>query len=127
MTLNRSFPLALLGLFLAAGTGAAGHHPGADEAHPARGLPRAGDRMPRLSLAAEDGTQRSRAGHDAHAVRPSRGAGAPPAPKLTEGTWRWAGAVSMTAFAGPWGVSYAANLTPDRTPASAPGPRPSCS
>lgn len=36
-----------------------------------------------------------------------------PAPK-TEGTWMWAGAVTMTAFAGPWGISYAANLTPDK-------------
>jgi mono/diheme cytochrome c family protein len=35
-----------------------------------------------------------------------------PAPKL-EGTWGWAGGHSMTSFTGPWGVSYAANLTPD--------------
>lgn len=27
--------------------------------------------------------------------------------------WGWAGSLSMTAFAGPWGISYAANLTPD--------------
>lgn len=37
----------------------------------------------------------------------------PQPPKLA-GAWNWAGAASMTAFAGPWGVSYAANLTPDR-------------
>lgn len=37
----------------------------------------------------------------------------PPPPKL-EGAWNWAGAATMTAFAGPWGVTYAANLTPDR-------------
>jgi mono/diheme cytochrome c family protein len=37
------------------------------------------------------------------------------APQLPEkGPWMWAGAATMTAFAGPWGVSYAANLTPDR-------------
>jgi mono/diheme cytochrome c family protein len=36
----------------------------------------------------------------------------PPAPKA-QGPWVWSGAGSMTAFAGPWGVSYAANLTPD--------------
>jgi hypothetical protein len=27
--------------------------------------------------------------------------------------WVWHGAATNTAFAGPWGVSYAANLTPD--------------
>jgi hypothetical protein len=27
--------------------------------------------------------------------------------------WTWAGAATNTAFNGPWGVSYAANLTPD--------------
>jgi hypothetical protein len=26
----------------------------------------------------------------------------------------WAGAATNTAFTGPWGVSYAANLTPDQ-------------
>jgi hypothetical protein len=38
----------------------------------------------------------------------------PPAPKLGEGPWVWAAAGTNTAFAGPWGVSYTANLTPDR-------------
>ncbi|MCU0231042.1 MAG: diheme cytochrome c-553 [Acidobacteria bacterium] len=38
----------------------------------------------------------------------------PPAPALGGGPWVWAGAGSNTAFAGPWGVSFAANLTPDR-------------
>jgi hypothetical protein len=28
--------------------------------------------------------------------------------------WLWAGAPTNTAFTGPWGVSYAANITPDR-------------
>lgn len=37
----------------------------------------------------------------------------PPPPKLAEGPWVWAGAGTLTAFSGPWGVSYAANLTPD--------------
>ena len=37
----------------------------------------------------------------------------PASPKL-EGEWGWAAAGSNTAFSGPWGVSYAANLTPDR-------------
>jgi len=30
------------------------------------------------------------------------------------GGWLWAGAATNTAFSGPWGVSYAANLTPDQ-------------
>jgi mono/diheme cytochrome c family protein len=38
----------------------------------------------------------------------------PPAPKLPNGPWVWLGAGTNTAFAGPWGVSYAANLTPDQ-------------
>jgi mono/diheme cytochrome c family protein len=36
-----------------------------------------------------------------------------PAPKVSGG-WGWVGAASNTAFAGPWGVSYTANLTPDQ-------------
>lgn len=36
----------------------------------------------------------------------------PPPPALAE-PWGWVGAATNTAFAGPWGVSYAANLTPD--------------
>ncbi len=34
----------------------------------------------------------------------------PPAPK---GPWIWSGAATNTAFAGPWGISYSPNLTPD--------------
>ncbi len=34
-------------------------------------------------------------------------------PKL-DGDWNWAGSATMTAFVGPWGTSFAANLTPDR-------------
>lgn len=33
--------------------------------------------------------------------------------KMEPGPWAWAGAATNTAFAGPWGVSFAANLTPD--------------
>src|SRR5262252_2146992 len=39
--------------------------------------------------------------------------GALPAAK-PQGPWLWAGAATNTAFTGPWGVSYAANLTPDQ-------------
>ena len=38
----------------------------------------------------------------------------PPAPKLTM-PWMAGIAATFTAFSGPWGVSYAANLTPDST------------
>ena len=37
----------------------------------------------------------------------------PPPPALGGGAWAWLGAGSNTAFAGPWGISYATNLTPD--------------
>jgi mono/diheme cytochrome c family protein len=36
----------------------------------------------------------------------------PPPPKLA-GPWLWVGTGTNTAFAGPWGVSYARNITPD--------------
>lgn len=36
----------------------------------------------------------------------------PPAPELGHGPWLWTGAATNTAFAGPWGVSFAPNLTP---------------
>lgn len=35
-------------------------------------------------------------------------------PAKPQGPWLWAGAATNTAFAGPWGISYAANLTPDQ-------------
>ena len=37
----------------------------------------------------------------------------PPAPVLPPGPWVGAVSVTNTAFAGPWGTSYASNLTPD--------------
>lgn len=37
----------------------------------------------------------------------------PAAPNVGEGPWVWVGAGTNTAFAGPWGVSYAFNLTPE--------------
>src|SRR5262245_1134989 len=36
-----------------------------------------------------------------------------PAPPTLNGSWVWAGGGTNTAFAGPWGVSFTANLTPD--------------
>ena len=49
---------------------------------------------------------RGLSGHPANMVLP-----AAPAPT---GPWLWGGAATNTAFWGPWGVSYASNLTPDR-------------
>jgi hypothetical protein len=37
----------------------------------------------------------------------------PPPPALPPGPWTWMAAATNTAFAGPWGVSFTANLTPD--------------
>ncbi len=41
------------------------------------------------------------------------GAKLPPPPALPPGPWGAVAALSMTAWAGPWGTSYTANLTPD--------------
>jgi mono/diheme cytochrome c family protein len=37
----------------------------------------------------------------------------PPPPKL-DAVWMWAGTGTNTAFIGPWGTTYSANLTPDQ-------------
>ena len=37
-----------------------------------------------------------------------------PPPPPAAGPWIWHGAATNTAFAGPWGVSFTANLTPDK-------------
>jgi hypothetical protein len=50
---------------------------------------------------------RALSGHPQDLVMPAPPALAPDAP------WAWVGARTNTAFAGPWGVSYATNLTPD--------------
>jgi hypothetical protein len=39
----------------------------------------------------------------------------PPPPKLPEGPWMAVAAWDLTAWSGPWGISYAINLTPDET------------
>lgn len=38
----------------------------------------------------------------------------PPAPALPPGFWSMAAGATMTAWSGPWGVSFTANLTPDK-------------
>ncbi len=38
----------------------------------------------------------------------------PPAPRLPAGPWLVVSSATNTAWAGPWGVSFTANLTPDR-------------
>jgi hypothetical protein len=37
-----------------------------------------------------------------------------PPPPPPSGPWGWSGTLTNTAFAGPWGISYSANLTPDQ-------------
>ena len=40
--------------------------------------------------------------------------GAPAAPPKLDGPWVFAGSGTNTAWAGPWGISFTANLTPDK-------------
>jgi mono/diheme cytochrome c family protein len=54
----------------------------------------------------EPDTSRALSGHPQDVPMPA-------APKLPNGPWLWTGAATNTAFAGPWGVSFARNLTPD--------------
>jgi hypothetical protein len=54
----------------------------------------------------EPDMSRALTGHPADLVMP-------PPPTLPPGPWLWMGAATNTAFAGPWGVSFTANLTPD--------------
>ena len=35
-------------------------------------------------------------------------------PPKADASWAWFGAATNTAYAGPWGISYASNLTPDQ-------------
>ena len=35
-------------------------------------------------------------------------------PPKADASWIWFGAATNTAYAGPWGISYASNLTPDQ-------------
>ena len=53
----------------------------------------------------EPDMSRALTGHPADLVMPP--------PPVLAGPWVWAGAGTNTAFAGPWGVSFTANLTPD--------------
>lgn len=53
----------------------------------------------------EPDMERALTGHPEAVVMPA-------APAL-DSSWVWAGAGTNTAFAGPWGVSFAANLRPD--------------
>ncbi len=38
-----------------------------------------------------------------------------PPPPAPQGPWQYTAAATMTAWSGPWGISYTANLTPDTT------------
>jgi len=50
--------------------------------------------------------ERLLSGHPENAVHP-------PAPRLGDGPWIAVGTWDLTAWSGPWGVSYTKNLTPD--------------
>lgn len=54
----------------------------------------------------EPDMSRALSGHPAQLVMP-------PAPDLGQGPWAVVTAATNTAFSGPWGVSFTANLTPD--------------
>jgi len=54
----------------------------------------------------EPDTTRLYSGHPEHLKMP-------PAPTLPEGPWVMTAGATNTAWAGPWGVSFTANLTPD--------------
>jgi len=54
----------------------------------------------------EPDMSRRLSGHPAALVMPK-------APALGDSPWAWVAAGTNTAFAGPWGVSFTANLTPD--------------
>jgi hypothetical protein len=54
----------------------------------------------------EPDMSRALTGHPADLVMPAP-------PTLPPGPWTWVAAGTNTAFAGPWGVSFTANLTPD--------------
>ena len=54
----------------------------------------------------ERDTARALTGHPSDLVMP-------PAPVLPPRPWSWVASATSTAFAGPWGTSFAANLTPD--------------
>lgn len=56
---------------------------------------------------AEPDMTRMLSGHPQNLIMPS-------APKLPEGPWLVTAAATNTAWSGPWGVSFTANLTPDR-------------
>lgn len=55
----------------------------------------------------EPDMSRQLSGHPAQLVMP-------PAPELPAGPWMVVSSATNTAYAGPWGVSFTANLTPDK-------------
>jgi mono/diheme cytochrome c family protein len=54
----------------------------------------------------EPDMSRALSGHPSNLVMPP--------PPDAKGPWVWSGAGTNTAFAGPWGISYARNLTPEK-------------
>jgi hypothetical protein len=56
----------------------------------------------------EPDLERRLSGHPASLVLP-------PPPALGDGPWMWCGTGTLTAFSGPWGITYTPNLTPHET------------
>ena len=120
LTTTRTILSAAAFVFLASGLGRAISTPaGAQEAAPAQPTPvQRGAYLVRAMgcndchtpwtvgpKGPEPDMSRALSGHPADFVMP-------PPPKLS-GPWTWTAAATNTAFAGPWGVSFTANLTPD--------------
>ena len=84
---------------------------GGTRARRARQEPRRQPRLPRLPHADEDGSQGSGARHVDGAVRPSREARHAAAAEARRRRGAGSARARNTAFAGPWGITYAINLT----------------
>ena len=79
----------------------------------ARQVPRHHVRLQRLPHAVEDGAERPRARHDARMLSGHPQDMVMPPPPKPGGPWIVGGSRDEHRVAGPWGVSFTANLTPD--------------
>ena len=67
-----------------------------------------GCHTPRGLAGARSASSRRLAGHPEDLILP-------PPPDLGDGPWEWVASETATAYAGPWGITFSANLTPDTT------------
>ena len=82
-------------------------------ARPTGTLPRLVDWVRGLSHAKEDGTERSEPDLSRMLSGHPEGTRLPP-PPAASGPWAATATWDLTAWSGPWGVSYAMNITPDQ-------------